>query len=490
MNRFFSLRIRMMFLFCAVVGVFLAGTVLVTYGLFSREIESQIDCRLLKVGNTVIASLNSGVNPASLDDINAPKEYFEVLDPSGRVLERSGNLAGYKLELGGPSNLTNVVYRTVDLTDLGRERLTLIPFKQRGEDRVMVVSMPTAHNDMALATFRQVAAWVLPLSLLVTGLISVWYVGRSLRPITELTRQAGRMIEAINAPHPKEFALQRSLEIQLPVSTKQDEIGRLASAYNLFFRRLGVALDEHRRFVSDASHELRTPLHVLQGETEFLLSRARTTEEYESTLKIINDELRNMNRIVDGLLTLSMADAGQLKPSSELLYLNEVVDQACARIRPLAQAKRIHVENNASEDVLYLGDQVLLQELCVVFLDNAVKYSPPDTVVRINMLQKGGKLQIQFQDQGYGISADDMPHIFERFYRGTHKVPNADSRSGGLGLAIAQAIAHAQGATIDCDSVFGEYTKFTVTLDSRSQEIARNRAYPEMLNSLGAGVAG
>lgn len=179
MNRVFSLRIRMMFLFCAVVGMFLAGTVLVLYGMFSREIESQIDCRLLKVGNTVIASLNSGVNPASLDDINAPKEYFEVLDTSGRVLERSGNLAGYQLELGGPPNPADVVYRTVDLTDLGRERLTLIPFKQRGEQRVMVVSMPTAHNDMALVTFRQVALWVLPLSLLVTGLISVWYVEKA-----------------------------------------------------------------------------------------------------------------------------------------------------------------------------------------------------------------------------------------------------------------------------------------------------------------------
>jgi two-component system, OmpR family, sensor kinase len=490
MNRVFSLRIRMMFLFCAVVGMFLAGTVLVLYGMFSREIESQIDCRLLKVGNTVIASLNSGVNPASLDDINAPKEYFEVLDTSGRVLERSGNLAGYQLELGGPPNPADVVYRTVDLTDLGRERLTLIPFKQRGEQRVMVVSMPTAHNDMALVTFRQVALWVLPLSLLVTGLISVWYVGKSLRPITELTKQAGRMIEAIEGPHPKEFALQRSLEIQLPVSTKQDEIGRLASAYNLFFRRLGVALDEHRRFVSDASHELRTPLHVLQGETEFLLSRARSVEEYESTLKIINNELRNMNHIVDGLLTLSMADAGQLKPSSELLYLNDVVEQAAARIRPLAQAKRIHVEYDASEDVLYLGDQVLLQELCVVFLDNAVKYSPPDTVVRIRMLQKDGRVQIQFHDQGYGIASEDLPHIFERFYRGTHKVPNSDSRSGGLGLAIAEAIAHAQGASIECDSVVGQYTKFTVTFESKAQEMAKNQVYPELAGTLGTAVAG
>lgn len=479
MNRVFSLRFRMMILFCAVVGICLAGTVLVLYGMFSTEIESQIDCRLLKVGNTVIASMNSGVNPASLGDINAPKEFFEILDSSGRVLQQSQNLVGHQLELGGTTNPPQTVYRTVDLTDLGRERVTLIPFKLHGEQRVMVVSMPTNHNDMALATFRQVAIWVLPISLLAAGLISVWYVGKSLKPIAELTRQAGRMIEAINAPQPKEFALQRSLEIPMPVNTKQDEIGRLASAYNLFFRRLGVALDEHRRFVSDASHELRTPLHVLQGETEFLLSRPRTVEEYQSTLKIINDELRNMNSIVDGLLTLSMADAGQLKPSAEPLYLNDVIEQSCARLKPLTTAKRIHVEYDANEDVLFIGDQVLLQELCIVFLDNAVKYSPVDTVVRIHVRQIKDKVQIEFHDQGYGISAEDLPHIFERFYRGRNRSAAGESRSGGLGLSIAQAIAHAQGGTIECDSVVGQYTRFTVTLDSKLQENLKIEAYPE-----------
>lgn len=488
MNRVFSLRFRMMILFCAVVGVCLAGTVLVLYGMFSTEIESQIDCRLLKVGNTVIASMNTGVDPASLGDINAPKEFLEILDSSGHVLQQSQNLAGHQLDLGGTTNPAQTVYRTVDLTDLGRERVTLIPFRLKGEQRVMVVSMPTNHNDMALATFRQVAIWVLPISLLAAGLISVWYVGKSLKPIADLTRQAGRMIEAINGPQPKEFALQRSLEIQMPVNTKQDEIGRLASAYNLFFRRLGIALDEHRRFVSDASHELRTPLHVLQGETEFLLSRPRTIEEYQSTLKIINDELRNMNSIVDGLLTLSMADAGQLKPSAEPLYLNDVIEQSCVRLKPLTTAKRIEVEYDANEDVLFIGDQVLLQELCVVFLDNAVKYSPVDTIVRINVRQIKDKVQIEFHDQGYGISEEDLPHIFERFYRGRNKAAAGESRSGGLGLSIAQAIAHAQGGTIECDSVVGQYTKFTVTLDSKLQENLKSDAYPEVPSALGVPV--
>lgn len=482
MNRFSSLRIRMMLLFCAVVGVFLAGTLFVLYGMFSKEIESQTDCRLRKVGTMIIASLTSGVNPPSLTDIDAPKEYFEILDPKGRVLQLSTNLAGHRLDLGGPLNLSEEDYRTIDTPELGDERLTSIPFRQKGQQRIMIVSMAIAHNELALAAFRQVSMWLLPVSLLVTAVISVWYVGRSLRPIRDLTEQATRMIEVINGPQPREFALQRSLEIEMPISSKADEVGRLASAYNLFFRRLGIALDEHRRFVSDASHELRTPLHILRGETELLLSRRRTVPEYEHTLQIINDELRTMSSIVDGLLTLSMADAGQLKPNSEPVYLNEVVEQACMKIKPLSSAKQIRLTYDADHDLACLGDSILLQGLCVIFLDNAVKYSPPGTEVAINFLQEKDKVAIEFRDQGYGIAPEDLPHIFDRFYRGRHGIAQEDSRSGGLGLAIAKAITHALSGRIDCESVLGEYTKFTVTLSAADSS-------PELVGSLNKAVA-
>jgi signal transduction histidine kinase len=163
-----------------------------------------------------------------------------------------------------------------------------------------------------------------------------------------------------------------------------------------------------------------------------------------------------------------MADSGQLRLNSEPLYLNEVIEQACSRVGPLAQLKRIRIQRDLSEDVAYFGDEALLHELSIIFLDNAIKYSPPDTVVEVNLERSGGQVRIKFQDHGYGIASDQLPHIFERFYRAW--LPGSgETRSGGLGLAIAQAIVDAQGGSIECESAPGSHTTFTVILNDIGQ---------------------
>jgi two-component system OmpR family sensor kinase len=474
-----SLRFRMMLLFCAIVGIFLAGTLFVIYGLFSREMLSQLDCRLLRVGSTVVAQVAADPTKRNIEYLDVPKEYFEVLDSSGRVLEQSKNLNGHTIGLGGELDSSRVLFRTTEDVEQGRQRLALIPFKQGSEQRVLVITMPTSHDDMALGTIRRLILWVLPLSLLLTAGISVWYVGRSLRPVTQLIQQARRMMEGIQGSNPPQPELEPDQTL-LSVPNAHDELSSLASAFNLLFTRLGIALRQDRQFVSDAAHELRTPLHVLRGETELILSQPRSTAEYVETLHVVNEEVSSLTRIVEALFTLSMADAGQLRMNCESLYLNEVIEQACARIGPLAQSKRIRIERDLSEDIAYFGDETLLHELSIIFLDNAIKYSPPDTVVRVNLEKAHGQLRMTFQDQGYGIPSDHLPHIFERFYRA--RLPeSSETRSGGLGLAIAQAIVHAQGGSIECESTPLSHTTFTVILKDVVQRDSRAAA----ISSLG-----
>ncbi|MGA8408983.1 MAG: ATP-binding protein [Candidatus Acidiferrales bacterium] len=463
-----SLRFRMMLLFCAIVGIFLAGTLFGIYGLFSREMLSQLDCRLLRVGSTVVAQVVSDPTKPHIENLDVPKEYFEVLDSSGNVLEQSKNLYGHAIGLGGELDLSRVLFRTTEDAEQGRQRLALIPFKQVSEQRVLVITMPMSHDDMALGTIRRLILWVLPISLLLTAGISVWYVGRSLEPVTKLIEQARRMMEGIQGSSPPEPELESEDQRLLSVPDAHDELSSLASAFNLLFTRLSVALRQDRQFVSDAAHELRTPLHVLRGETELVLSQVRSTEEYVKTLYVVNEEVSSLTRIVEALFTLSMADAGQLRMNCEPLYLNEVMEQACTRIGPLAQAKRIRIERDLSEDIAYFGDETLLQELSIIFLDNAIKYSPPDTLVRVNLERDHGRLRLKFRDQGYGIPREHLPHIFERFYRA--RVPeSSETRSGGLGLAIAQAIVHAQGGSIECESTPASHTTFTVILKDAAQ---------------------
>jgi signal transduction histidine kinase len=249
----------------------------------------------------------------------------------------------------------------------------------------------------------------------------------------------------------------------LPVANSRDELNRLAFTFNRLFNRVDVVLRQLRQFVTDASHELRTPLAVLRGETELLLSKPRTIEEYQRTVRVMDGELRKLTRIVEGLFTLSMADSGQLRLIREPLYLDEVVEQACARVAPIAQMKRISIRRDLTRDLSYFGDEAFLQELGVIFLDNAIKYSPCDTEIQVRLEQVGSQVQVKFQDQGYGIANEDRPHIFERFFRGHHS-GGSESRSGGLGLAIAKALVDAQNGSIECESTLGCHTTFTITL--------------------------
>jgi signal transduction histidine kinase len=168
--------------------------------------------------------------------------------------------------------------------------------------------------------------------------------------------------------------------------------------------------------------------------------------------------------IIEGLFTLSMADAGQLRLANERVHLNEVIEEACGIAVPGARNKNIRIERISQwAEIEFIGDPALLRQLFVILLDNATKYSPPDTTIRVALLRTGDSIQAIVEDQGFGIAPEHLAHIFERFYRAA---PHTDefSRSGGLGLAIAQAIVNAYGGTIWCDSKLGVGSRFTVQL--------------------------
>jgi signal transduction histidine kinase len=292
-------------------------------------------------------------------------------------------------------------------------------------------------------------------SLFATGLISTLYVGRSLAPITALTEHAAMMAKRVTN--------REGFWSPLPVSSPHDELGRLAETFNHLLKSVDSAVRQLRQFVTDASHELRTPLSVLHGETELVLSKPRSAEEYRETLIVISDEFKKLTRIVEGLFTLSMADAGQLHLVCEPLYINETLEEACALVSSRARTKNIRILRDLDDEMLYFGDEAFLHELFLIFLDNAIKYSPSGTRVTVTLENHGHEVRVSFADEGVGISKEHLSFIFERFYRAA-PASSGEAQSGGLGLAIAQAIARAQGGSIECESTFGVGSKFTVIL--------------------------
>jgi signal transduction histidine kinase len=194
-----------------------------------------------------------------------------------------------------------------------------------------------------------------------------------------------------------------------------------------------------------------------------MLSKPRTAEQYRETLCVFDDEFKKLTRIVEGLFTLSMADAGQLHLVSEPLYINEVLEEACALVNSRAHAKNIRILRDLDAEIPYVGDEAFLHQLFLIFLDNAIKYSPSGTAIRVALRETDDGVRASFADQGMGISSEHLPFIFERFYRAA-PASSGEAQSGGLGLAIAQAIARAQGGSIECESAPGVGSTFSVVL--------------------------
>jgi signal transduction histidine kinase len=450
-----TLRIRMMLLFCTVVGVLLAGSYLAFWGLLAHEVSAQLNRQLMETARPIIADILSEPNAKDVNRLDIPGEFFELLDPAGHVLQRSVNLAA-PIDLRGLSaGSSDPAFGIAAIGNGQTVRTALIPFQQGGRPRVLAVAIPTFGTNRVLDGFGRIALLLFPLSLLLTAGISAFYVGRSLAPIAELTQHAALMAKRVTN--------RNGFWTPLPVTSPHDELGHLAETFNHLLQGVDSAVRQLRQFVTDASHELRTPLAVLHGETELLLSKPRSAEDYRKTLSQFDDEFKKLTRIVEGLFTLSMADAGQLHLEFEPLYINEVLEEACAMADSRARTKNIVIKRDLHKEIAHFGDEAFLHQLFLIFLDNAIKYSPNDTQVRVTLERKDGTVQAQFEDQGIGISEEHLSFIFERFYRAA-PAGNGEAHSGGLGLAIAQAIVRAQGGHIRCESTPGLGSTFTVTV--------------------------
>jgi signal transduction histidine kinase len=450
-----TLRFRMMLMFCTVVSVLLGASYLAFFVLLSRSIPAQLNRQLLETGRPLLADIAAEPNAQDIARLDIPGEFFELLDAEGHCLQRSKNLSvpirlkRFESPDGAPT------FQVAEIGEGQTVRVAVIPFRQAGQQRYLAVAIPTLGTNRVVDSFGRIALILFPISLLLTAGISTLYVGRSLAPIAALTKHAAAMAERVT--HRQGFWE------PLPVSKPHDELSLLAETFNRLFASVDSAVRQLRQFVTDASHELRTPIAVLHGETELLLSKPRTAGEYQKTLCIFDDEFKKLARMLEGLFTLSIADAGQLHLMFEPLYINEVLEEACALVFSRAREKGIAIVRVLDEEIPYCGDEAFLHQLFLIFLDNAIKYSPSNTVIRVSLAVEEGKVRIRFEDQGIGIASEHLPFIYERFYRATTSA-SGDSHSGGLGLAIAQAIVRAQGGLIECTSEAGAGSIFTIVL--------------------------
>lgn len=222
--------------------------------------------------------------------------------------------------------------------------------------------------------------------------------------------------------------------------------------------------DKQQQFVADASHELRTPLSVIKANTELMLRHPERTIEEESgrVTNVLRETIR-MNKLVATLLTLARADANRLELNREAVDLNQLMRTVGAEFEPLAEMKGITLQVVSHCPLALTADKERLHQLLVILLDNALKYTQPAGAVMLACSRQGSHILITVKDSGCGISPEDVPHIFDRFFRGD-KARSRETGGAGLGLAIAQWIVEQHGGTISAKSTFGRGTAFYVEL--------------------------
>jgi heavy metal sensor kinase len=295
------------------------------------------------------------------------------------------------------------------------------------------------------------------LALILAG--GYWLVGTALYPIRTITRTARAIGES---------DLRRRLNLK-----REDELGELAGTFDQMLDRLQAAFDRQRQFTADASHELRTPLTIVGLETDRALEKQRSPQEYESALQVIRSENEFMSHLVNELLTLARLDSGQIALKSEALDLSDLTLEVMERLAPLARHKQVGLYTGELPETPIHGDRQYLTLMITNLVENAIKYSPEKQgAVQVNTgtrLENGAtRAWLRVEDNGPGIRAENLPHLFDRFYR-VDKARARDADEGqpdgvGLGLAIVQWVARAHQGEVSVSSQVGEGTTFEVRL--------------------------
>jgi signal transduction histidine kinase len=241
----------------------------------------------------------------------------------------------------------------------------------------------------------------------------------------------------------------------------------IAAGYYLANRALipiRLSLEKQQQFVSDASHELRTPLSVIQAHTELLLRHPEHTIEQDSKhVSTVLQEARRMSKLVGGLLTLARTDSNQLELDIKPVEFDRIVQESVRKMQMLAEVKDIILHTEIDSTMAMQADEERLHQLLITLLDNAIKYTPEGGLVRVICRKLAHSVHLEVEDTGIGITSENLPHIFDRFYRGD-KARTRQEGGTGLGLAIAKWIVERHGGKIRVESKHSVGTQVFITL--------------------------
>lgn len=393
---------------------------------------------------------------------------FQVSEAGGTWLFRSAPFLGTQEPLPLPPG-SGVSFLTTNL-ESQQYRIAQTSLSIDGQLFHISAAVPTEPFDQALDRFRLIEKRFLPLLVILASLLGYWLSGRALAPVNRIIESA------------EQIGLQ-NLSHRLEVPKTEDELQRLTVTLNAMLERIESSVKSIRQFTANASHDLRTPLSLIRTHAELALRRTRTPAEYrESLIRILNLS-EETTGLVEALLTLARADAGASNLRMVEIDIAPLLDKTSQQVMVLAQSKGVSFSFNPYDGPLCLwGDGTALETLLRSVLDNAVKYTPTGGSVRLQAYERAGNAVIEVKDNGIGIVAEDLPRIFDRFYRADQSRSRAIAGSG-LGLSIARWIAETHQGRIEVESELGAGSLFRIVLPLISNELKARIDYGQVVDS-------
>ena len=329
-------------------------------------------------------------------------------------------------------------------------RVLATPVDRDGERvGVLAVGQSTEDIEETLGTLATIIAIAYPLSIVTAAALGIFLAHRALAPIDNITRTVQRLSAE---------DLAQRLDLDLP----DDELGRLARTFDDMLARLDAAFRRQRQFTADASHELRTPLTIMRGEIEVALSRERDAATYREVLEATGEQVNRLIDLVNSLLLLARADAGEIPIHREPTDVAIAVETALDQLRPLAEEQGVSLSATGPPATVN-ADLMLLLQLLFNLLANAIRHTPAGGEVRVGWSVDNGTLRLDVADTGEGIAPEHLPRIFDRFYR-VDTARSSDDGGAGIGLSIARWITEVHDGTISASSEPGLGSTFTVSL--------------------------
>lgn len=456
-----SLRARLALLYTSIVGgiLFLFG--MAVYVSVSTSLIRQLDDRLILSANSVINTMRSG----ALGEIQMPEldlftdVYIQVWNTSAQLEARSQNIQLFFQPLDEIGmRASRPIFRDVQV-GTSRLRVLTVPLVTAGTDRLIGIMQVGTQLD-SVETTQKVLISVLfigvGLSMLIAGIAGWISINQALTPLEAVTETALQITRADD--------LSRRIPYKGPPN---DEVGQLINAFNQTLSRLENLFNTQRRFIADVGHELRTPLTVIRGNID-LMRRMESTDK-ESMDSIVS-EVDRLSRLVGDLLLLAQAESGKLPLIKTIVEMDSLVLEVLNQMSVLTK-DRLKLTLGEIDQVLVCGDKDRLKQVLLNLIGNAINYTPAGGEVIVGVAKEKSRARITISDSGPGIPKEDLPYIFERFYRGEKsRTRGKDGKGFGLGLSIAYWIVHNHEGQIEVSSRESVGTTFCVWLPLAEEE--------------------